>query len=266
VQITVDEAPNVAPEIVGQDRLETDEENAFTLRLSHLEVNDPDDRYPEGFKLIISNGSNYTVSGQQIVPARNFQGDLQVSVVVNDGESDSAPYNVTLHVNPINDAPIITGQVPLSTTQGTPLTIVPGNVTVNDPDDKYPDDFLLKLHSGSSYSVSGHKVTPAANFSGILNVRVSVHDGAIESNIFNLRVEVTAAPTNVPPTITNQKDISIVENSTLSILLSHLSVTDPDNEFPVGFSLKVFPGDNYTVNGSSITPIPNFKNARSSFG
>ena len=41
VQIVVNKAANVSPEITGQDDLSTEEDKAFTLKLSHLEVTDP---------------------------------------------------------------------------------------------------------------------------------------------------------------------------------------------------------------------------------
>ena len=100
---------------------------------------------------------------------------------------------------------------------------------------------------------------PAPDFFGVLNVNVSVHDGVSESPIYTLKITVTEVK-NVVPVITDQKpNISIVENTPLSILLSHLIVTDPDNKYPGDFTLKVYPGDNYTVNTTTITPIPSFK-------
>ena len=93
----------------------------------------------------------------------------------------------------------------------------------------------------------------------MLNVNVSVHDGVSESPIYALKITVTEVK-NVVPVITGQKpNISIVENTPLSILLSHLIVTDPDNKYPADFTLKVYPGDNYSVNTTTITPIPSFK-------
>jgi gliding motility-associated-like protein len=70
---------------------------------------------------------------------------------------------------------------------------------------------------------------------------------------------IDAQPTdNTPPLITGQKQINIIQNTPLLILLSHLIVKDPDNKYPIGFSLAVLPGDNYSVKGSTVTPLPNF--------
>src|SRR5688572_7363839 len=62
---------------------------------------------------------------------------------------------------------------------------------------------------------------------------------------------------NTPPVITGQKQINIIQNSPLVILLSHLTVRDPDNKYPIGFSLAVLPGDHYSVKGTTVTPLPN---------
>ena len=52
--------------------------------------------------------------------------------------------------------------------------------------------------------------------------------------------------------------LSVNEGASLTIALAHLQVTDPDNTYPNGFTLKLFPGNNYTLNGNAVTPSPNF--------
>ena len=35
-------------------------------------------------------------------------------------------------------------------------------------------------------------------------------------------------------------------------------MTDPDNDYPADFTLSLAPGENYTVAGSTVTPLSNF--------
>ncbi|HZB14516.1 MAG TPA: gliding motility-associated C-terminal domain-containing protein, partial [Chryseolinea sp.] len=65
------------------------------------------------------------------------------------------------------------------------------------------------------------------------------------------------APT-ARPQINGQKDLTVFEDSTLTINLTDLIVTDTDDQdYPTGFVLIVLPGDVYTRNGNSITPMRN---------
>jgi gliding motility-associated-like protein len=44
----------------------------------------------------------------------------------------------------------------------------------------------------------------------------------------------------------------------VTLQFSQLIVTDPDNDYPHGFILKVLPGDNYRVEGTTVVPLFNF--------
>ena len=149
------------------------------------------------------------------------------------------------------------GQVPLSMNEGASLTIELSNLQVTDPDNSYPNGFTLKLFNGKNYTLNGNTVTPSPNFSGDLRVPVTVNDGQNESNRFELRISVIKNQ-NVAPKITGQSPLSINEGASLTIELSNLQVTDPDNSYPNGFTLKLFPGKDYTLNGNTVTPSPNF--------
>ena len=97
--ITVDDV-NDPPVITDQSPLTTVENQSFTLGLGNLSVTDEDadDTYPEGFTLRAVAGDNYSVAGLTVTPTLNFSGILTVPVVVNDGETDSAPYPLTVTV------------------------------------------------------------------------------------------------------------------------------------------------------------------------
>lgn len=256
LRITVHKAPNVPPTITGQSTLTITQGESITLKLDHLQVEDPDDEYPKGFTLLVESGQNYTVSGTTVTPIPSFTGTLIVEVSVNDGESQSQPFDLQITVKPKNVAPIIVNQTSLTTSYDTPVTILLTHLIVNDPDNEFPDDFTLKVLPGSNYRVSGTTVTPASGFSGELTVGVTVNDGEAESAVFNFKI--TVFPPNVAPVITGQVAVSTNEETALTIALAHLKVTDPDDKYPDNFTLKVFSGSNYSVNGNTITPITNY--------
>ncbi|RAW00631.1 Ig-like domain-containing protein [Pseudochryseolinea flava] len=250
---------NVVPVITGQTPMTITENSTATLQLSHLTVNDADDAYPTGFTLKILPGTNYTFNDNVVTPAANFTGTLTVKIVVNDGEADSQPFNFSITVNPtVNVAPKITGQVPITIKENEPLVVELTHLIVTDPDNTFPNDFSLAVIGGANYSVAGDIITPVLNFTGAINVKVTVSDGESTSAPFNLLVTVVENNVNQPPVITGQVGLSTFKNVAFKILLSHLAVSDPDNTFPTGFVLKVLPGLNYTVSGTTVKPTLNF--------
>jgi len=247
---------NDEPAITDQDPLSTPEETALTITLGNLTVADPDNAYPADFTLTVRDGTNYTRVGNEITPAGDFNGTLTVPVTVNDGTADSDVFNVSVTVTPVNDEPEITGQDPLSTAEEAPLTITLGDLTVTDPDNTYPDDFTLAVQDGANYTRIGNEITPAGDFNGTLTVPVTVNDGTVDSNVFN--VSVTVTPVNDEPEITGQDTLSTAEEAPLTITLGDLTVTDPDNTYPDDFTLAVQDGANYTRIGNEITPASDF--------
>ena len=65
---------------------------------------------------------------------------------------------------------------------------------------------------------------------------LSVNDGALNSNIYNL--QVTVNPINDPPVITAQSTLTILEDTPLTFLLSHVTIVDPDNSSGFTFVLS----------------------------
>jgi len=58
--------------------------------------------------------------------------------------------------------------------------------------------------------------------------------------------------------ITGQVALSTAKDTALPLTLGNLTVTDPDNSYPTGFTLSVQAGSNYTVAGTTITPAASF--------
>ncbi len=254
--VAVQVAPaNDAPVITGQnpDPIVATEDIPFSLSVSNLIIEDPDNT---SFTLIVLPGTNYTASGSLITPASNYFGPITVNVRVSDGQTESTTFGVAVNITAVNDTPVITGQLPLSTGDGQPITLKYSDLIVDDPDNSYPTDFELSILSGSDYSVSGFTITPSVGYSGNLVVRVFVSDGQAASSIYNLIIQVNY--TNKAPVITAQGPLSTAEDTALTLKVTDFTIDDPDNNYPDDFTLTVLPGDNYEVSGTTITPAPDF--------
>ena len=70
----------------------------FTITLDLLEVDDPDNEYPNDFTLQIEEGTDYVLNGNIISTSEEFVGTLQIPVTVNDGELSSESYTLSLEV------------------------------------------------------------------------------------------------------------------------------------------------------------------------
>ena len=243
---------NIVPVVSASRQFKIGSNSPYTLLLSDLTVVDSDGQYPTGYIISVADGANYTRSGNQITPVAGFAGNLSIPVTVNDGLDDSAPFNVTIAVNAI---PVISAAAQLNTAAHSLVTISLNDLTVTDADGQYPTGYTLSVKDGSNYTRNGNKITPVSGFAGNLPVQVTVNDGMDNSAPFDVIVAV--AP-NVKPVITASKSFKIATQSSHTISLSDLTVTDSDGEYPTGYTLTVKDGSNYTRNGNQITPVSGF--------
>lgn len=253
-----DNDANVKPSIVSQVPIAINKNQSFTIRFSHLVVSDPDNDYPDDFRLKVEAGGNYKVAEAAVTPDENFVGTLTVRVRVNDGKANSDAFDFKITVNDIvapNVKPVITAQAPLSTFRNEPVTLQLTDLSVVDPDNHYPSGFTLTVMPGTNYTVSGQTITPSAEFMGMLIVKVKVNDGKDDSNVFDVRVSVLERGTLQ---ILGQNPITISEDSSYTFQLSDLNVSDPSDSYPEGFRLSIVDGDNYTIEGQAIRPGANF--------
>lgn len=153
--------------------------------------------------------------------------------------------------------PTILAARTLTTDENVPVTVQFDDLTVLDLDDVYPNGFTITLYEGNNYSFSGTTITPLKNFVGTLTVPVTVNDGENESASHNISVNVKEVP-NVKPVIEDQKDLTITEGSSIIVELEDLIVTDPDNDYPEDFTLKLSSGANYQLNENEVIPDAGF--------
>jgi gliding motility-associated-like protein len=163
----------------------------------------------------------------------------------------------------------VTGQKALSVEVGKSITLQLSDFTVKGSgDDRYPRNFKLEVFDGENYSASGTTVTPDAGFTGTLKVIIKisrVKDGAVKAETERTEINVDVKPAtsppigNTPPQIIGQQTIRIFVDETVKIIFNHLTVFDPDNTYPTGFSIKLLNGSNYTVEpGNTVVPAPGF--------
>ncbi len=73
------------------------------------------------------------------------------------------------------------------------------------------------------------------------------------------RVTITIVPGDpVPPEIVGQRDLNLLEDTSIDITLADLIVVDPDSSYPTDFGLELAVGDNYEVAGATILPLPDY--------
>ena len=188
-----------------------------------------------------------------ITPAANQNRSTTITLTVSDGTA-SAQTTFQLTVTPVNDPPVITAQDPLSTPENTALTLTTGNFTIQDPDNA-PNTLSLVVASGSNYTPSGTTITPRTDFVGDLSVVVRASDGNNSSAAFTATISVTDV--NFVPIILGQKPdpIELPINNDLKFNTNYLEIQEEDEEDIPNLTVKVFPGDNYSLSGTDLTTI-----------
>ncbi len=244
-------AVNDVPLILSQEPVTTTEDMSLTMKISDIKIADVDN---DNFFLKILPGFNYTAEGTLITPLDNFNGMLTVPVMVNDGTTDSKPFNVAITVSPINDAPVIAGQNTLKVEEDHQRTIDITDIIFSDVDD-IKDDIDLQLTAGANYSLSGFTVIPDENYNGPLLVPVVLSDGSSESNPYLLELMVN--PVNDAPKILGGENLTMEGNGQLELTLHNVEATDIDNEAD-DLMLVVLPGVDYTVQNNTLQPLVDF--------
>ena len=221
-------AVNNQPMITAQVQLFTLEDTALTITLSDISITDADSVYPDDFTLSVQDGAYYTRVGNTITPAADFEGVLTVPVTVSDGTDVSPVFNLTIPVTAVNDQPVITDHIALSTPEDTSLTILVTDLIVLDPDSVFPGDFTLQLYDGTNYARTGNTITPVANFNGTLSVPATVSDGLLTSAQSILAIDVSAV--NDDPFVVEPIPTQLVVEGTAFSLNVFANFSDADND------------------------------------
>ncbi|WP_230624584.1 tandem-95 repeat protein [Vibrio campbellii] len=256
VSVTVNPV-NDAP-VANDEGAATDEDTPVTIDVL------PNDTDVDGDTLTIVNasvpadqGTVEIVDGKLVfTPAENFNGEATINYTVSDGElEDSA--EVTVTVNPINDAPVANDDN-VVTDEDTPVTI---NVLPNDTD--VDGDTLTIVNAsvpadqGTVEIVDGKLVfTPADNFNGEATISYTVSDGELEDSA---QVSVTVNPINDAP-VANDDSAATDEDTPVTIdVLPNDTDVDGDTLTIVNASVPADQGTVEIVDGKLVfTPAENF--------
>ena len=232
----------------------------------------------DGVPILTATETTYTVTIDDVETTLTFEVTPGAATGATPGSTESS---AGLLIS--NSAPSITGQVALETPEDTAILLTLADLTVVDADSVYPDDFTLTVLPSpgpvpayTSVPAADNKsatITPALDFNGPLTVPVTVNDRFADSAVFDLLITVT--PVNDPPTFVGVVDrlrqceelivqpLCTLEDTSLTIVVDDLDISDPDNVVPDEMTLTLDPnipvGANYTLAGpAAITPAENF--------
>src|SRR6056297_1641684 len=173
--ITVNSVNN-APLLTSVTDQFTDEDTPITLDMSMVNASDIDD---DKLHMVVLTGANYSVTDSTVTPDADWNGELKVPVCVTDQGLNSDTLDMTVTVNPVNDAPMLNSVTDQITDKDTPITLDISMVTASDVDG---DKLQIVVLTGTNYSVTDSTVTPDAGFNGALTVPVCVNDQVINSD------------------------------------------------------------------------------------
>lgn len=161
----------------------------------------------------------------------------------------------------LNYEPVIEGMTDeISINQNTTYQFSLDNLVVTDLDHDYPQEHSLVLEAGENYSLNGFEIIPDTDFAGTLSIGAKVSDGIEESALYTVEITVISdAEANEEPVINGlTRELSTNQNESITITLADLDVTDPDHTYPDDHTLTVKTGDNYTLEGTTVTPTQDF--------
>ena len=258
-QLTVNPI-NDPPIIAAQKALNTAENTSITLTIDNFTIQDPDN-VPGGITLEVLPNSLFQVNGNTVIPPLNFKGQLTVLVRVSDGALTSPLFPAIISVADVNDPPVILGQIELRKEVNSQWPILISDLRVDDPDEDDKNNLVVSALPGDNYLVGGTSnalITPAQDFLGELEIPVVVSDGKATSEPFIMKVTIFQPGSE--PTITGHESLIINEDTPYALKVLDLTISDADTDYPDGFSMTIGGGNNYTVEGRTITPALNFNN------
>ncbi|KGR35589.1 RTX toxin [Vibrio campbellii] len=256
VSVTVNPI-NDAP-VANNDSAATDEDTPVTINVL------PNDTDVDGDKLTIVNasvpadqGTVEIVDGKLVfTPADNFNGEATISYTVSDGELEDDA-QVTVTVNPINDAPVANDDNAV-TDEDTPVTIdVLPNDTDVDGDTLSIVNASVPADQGTVEIVDGKLVfTPADDFNGEATISYTVSDGELEDSA---EVSVTVNPVNDAPVANDDSAVTDEDTPVTIDVLTNDTDVDGDTLTIVNASVPADQGAVEIVDGKLVfTPAENF--------
>ncbi|HLE15989.1 MAG TPA: Ig-like domain-containing protein, partial [Anaerolineales bacterium] len=183
----------------------------------------------------------------EYTPVLNHNGTDPFTYQANDGELDSAPANVNVTVNPMNDAPVAQTQS-VSTNEDEDKVII---LVATDIDGDDLDYFIVLQPEPGSLNGTPPTVTyhPPLNYSGPDSFTFKANDGTIDSNIAEVSIDIT--PENDAPTNINLSgDHKVEEKIEPGVVVGSFSTDDVDSGPNFDYNLFFQNGCNSSGNSS----------------
>ncbi|SOC38299.1 hemolysin type calcium-binding protein, partial [Rhizobium subbaraonis] len=281
---------NDAPVLTGDLKATVKEGGSYTLTKSDLSFTDPDDG---------AGGVRFTVSSQSAgkiqvngKAATSFTGaDLAAGrvtfvhdgsettkasfkVSVEDGNEDSStPATSTFNfgVTPVNDAPVLTGDLKATVKEGGSYTLTKSDLSFSDPDDGAGGvRFTVSGQSAGKIQVNGKAATSFTGADLAAGNVTFVHDGS-EATKASFKVSVEdgnedgstpatstfdfgVTPVNDAPKLTGDLKATVKEGGSYTLTKSDLSFSDPDDSAAgVRFTVSGQSAGKIQVNGKAAT-------------
>ena len=189
---------NDAP-ITSADALTLDEDTSGSIDLSTVLSNDSD---PDGDTLSVVGVSAETGSAQIIgglsieyTPTSNYFGNDTLTYTIEDGQGASATGQISVTVNGINDAPVLTDALSFETEANTAFNDSIAS-TASDIEDDPLSFYIVSRTGGGTFELTtagGLSFTPSTDFSGDVDLNYRVNDGQDDS-FASLTVTVLPPP------------------------------------------------------------------------
>ncbi len=221
------------PEFTGSISTTVQEDGQGTVILSDY-VNDPDSKVDDlVFTITEVNSIDFVIDKNKltITPAQNWYGQRTATVTVTDETGLSDQTTLTVTVNAVNDAPVLSGLPSLNLSQDTTVT-VEMRPYVFDVDDNIANiGWSFTNYSRISLSFDDNSdvltITTPTDWDGFEYVNVTVTDVAGDSDTDTLVVRVTPADLKAP-VIQNFPQVSFDEDKNQSVLLNNYVRDDDD--------------------------------------
>ncbi|UXI03214.1 Ig-like domain-containing protein [Photobacterium sp. TY1-4] len=220
---------NDAPVAIAQAQM-LDEDTTLTLTLGGTDIED--DALVYSITESTSNGELEQLGDNswRYTPNANFYGADSFKFKVNDGELDSEPVEVTLTVNPVNDAPSVQS-LSVNGEEDTDLAITLVGSDVEGSTLMYQ---MVMPPENGSVLLSGNKVTyqPDANFFGQDSFTYIANDGELDSTPATVTIDI--AGVNDVPTISGTPSTAVDEDTAYQFVPV---VSDNDSADTLRFSI-----------------------------
>lgn len=178
---------NSPPVITSQHDISVNEDESITLQKSDFIITDPEDS-PENLSIEVQEGIGYTVNGNTITPASDFNGTLVAYVTASDLSETSLPFEFSINVVAVNDPPVITSEPELTGSVGTLYYYI---LEATDVDNNSLTKSAVTKPDWLSFNDNGGFImgTPAWNNVGDFAVALQVSDGTNTVNkVFTITV------------------------------------------------------------------------------